>query len=121
MTAHRALEDAYLADHTIADPGNAGEIQPSADLGIVQLVTAAAETRTLPDPLKAGIRLALTLMTDGGDCVVTASTAVNATGNNTLTFAEAGDVVDLLSIPDGASGSFMWRVVGNDGVALSTV
>lgn len=102
----------------ITDPGNAGAIPARA--GDCQLVTAGAETRTLADPVKVGMLLHLRLLTDGGDGVVTAASPVNATGNNTLTFAEAGDSIILLSTRDAAS-AYCWRVVVNDGVALSTV
>ncbi len=102
----------------IADPGDAGAI-PVTDTGSVAIVTAGAETRALADPSYAGQVLSLSMDTDGGDCVVTAATAVNQTGNNTLTFADAGDVLVLVAVD--VAGSPVWRVMSNDGVALSTV
>jgi hypothetical protein len=82
---------------------------------------ASGETRTVADPLKAGLVLILTHKTDGGgDAVVTFSTACNQTGNNTATFADAGDIQVLVSVANGTSG-YMWREVANDGAALSTV
>jgi len=102
----------------IADPGDAGAI-PVTQSGHVSLVTAAAETRTLADPTFAGQVLALAFKTDGGDCVVTAANGVNQTGNNTLTFADAGDLITLQAIELGAN--LRWRAMANDGVALSTV
>jgi len=51
--------------------------------------------------------------------VVTAASGVNQTGNNTLTFADAGDEILLVAIEN--SAALAWRVVSNDGVALSTV
>jgi len=102
----------------ITDPGDAGAIPVTAS-GSVSLVTADAETRTLADPTFVGQQLALALKTDGGDCVVTAASPVNQTGNNTLTFGDAGDALTLVAVEVGAE--LNWRVVANDGVGLSTV
>lgn len=104
--------------NVIADPGNAGTI-PITDSGTCQIVTTGAETRTLAAPTDVGQVLCLTMKTDGGNCVVTASAAINATGNNTLTFADVTDTILLVGAISGANK--VWRVMGNDGVALSTV
>ena len=104
---------------TLADPGDGEAITPLVS-SYVQLVTAGAETRTLSDPVSAGQLLTITMLTDGGDGVVTAASAVNQTGNNTLTFGAILDTITLVGIADGAS-SYRWSVVGNDGVALTTV
>ena len=102
----------------IADPGNAGAIPVTAS-GYVDLVSAAAETRTLAAPTFKGQELLLNFKTDGGDCVVTCATLVNQTGNNTITFNDAGDSVLLVAKTSGAN--IRWTVVSNDGAALSTV
>lgn len=122
MSAHNLLYNSYLADHTQSDPGDGGSIQADRDHGLVLLESGSSgETRTLKDPLKAGIMLSICLETDGGgNVVVTAETAINQTGNNTITLADAFDTILLLSIPDG-SGGYKWKILGNDGAALSTV
>lgn len=102
----------------IADPGNAGAI-PVTVSGYCLLVTTGAQTRTLAIPSAYGQIIDLFFKTDGGDCVVTAAAGINQTGNNTLTFADAGDHIRLVGADTG--GSKVWRVVCNDGVALSTV
>ncbi len=102
----------------IPDPGNAGAIEVK-NSGFVNLVSAGAETRTLAAPSFQGQELQLDFKTDGGDCVLTVATTVNQTGNNTLTFADAGDQIILRAGRSGAN--LRWRVVCNDGVALSTV
>ena len=104
--------------NTIADPGASGAI-PVTTSGNVDLVTAAAETRTLAAPSFKGQLLLLSMKTDGGDCVVTCATTVNQTGNNTITFNDAGDAVLLVAKTNGAN--IRWSVVSNDGAALSTV
>jgi len=119
MTGHRVLSDMWGADNGVSDPGDGNNIIPEKDRMYVGLVTASSETRVLLDPLKAGKQITLGFKTDGGDCVVTASTAVNQTGNNTLTFADAGDEITLRSIEKGSD--LVWRVGSNDGVGLSTV
>lgn len=102
----------------LADPGDAGAI-PVTQSASVALTTAGAETRTLAIPIFIGQRLNICLDTDGGDAVVTVAQPVNQAGNNTLTFADAGDHISLEAITVG--GALRWRVLANDGVALSTV
>ena len=104
--------------NAIADPGDEGAI-PVTRSGSCPLVTEGAETRTLAAPSFLGQMLNLAFKTDGGDCVITCATAVNQTGNNTLTLADAGDEILLVAGQSGAD--LRWRVVCNDGVALSTV
>lgn len=104
-------------DNTIADPGDAGAI-PVNRSGYVPLVSAGAETRTLADPTFIGQQLLLSFKADGGDIVITAASPVNQTGNTVLTFADIGDMLQLIGCADGAD--IEWRVVANDGVALST-
>lgn len=102
----------------VADPGDAGAI-PVTQSASVALTTAGAETRTIALPAFIGQRLNVCLDTDGGDAVVTVAQPINQTGDNTLTFADAGDHISLEAITVG--GALRWRVLANDGVALSTV
>lgn len=111
-TVHNALTA------LIADPGNAGAI-PVSDSGHVEIVTAAAETRTLAAPTYLGQLLLVSLKTDGGDCVIAVATLINQTGNNRLTLNDAGDAVLLAAKSSGAN--IRWSVVSNDGATLSTV
>lgn len=102
----------------LSDPGDAGAL-PVTRSATVAITTGGAETRTLAIPAVPGIELTLSLDVDGGDCVITAAAAVNQTGNNTLTMADAGDEITLRAVRKAAA--LVWRVVSNDGVALSTV
>jgi hypothetical protein len=99
----------------VADPGN-GLAIPVVESGFVPLVTGGAETRTIAAPSFVGQELELFLKTDGGDCVITVATGVNQTGNTTITFNDAGDVVVLRAIQSGAN--LRWRVLLNDTCAL---
>ena len=101
----------------LPDPGDAGNIE-TPQSGAMLLVSGGAETRTLDDPQFLGQQLDLFFKTDGGDCVITADSAINQTGNTIMTFADAGDHIRLVGGRDGA-GAYEWRVVANDGVALS--
>lgn len=107
--------------YDIPDPGDAGTIQADRQFGICHIETAAAETRTLPDPEYAGQQLSLVLRVDGGDCTITADTAVNQAGNTSLVAADDGDHLKLEGVDVGGGGTpdLVWRVVANDGWALS--
>jgi predicted RecA/RadA family phage recombinase len=111
-TIHNALTA------VLTDPGNAGAI-PVDDSGHCDIVTAAAQTRTLAAPSDIGQLLLLSMKTDGGDCGITCATGINQTGNNTITMNDAGDSILLVGIANGANKR--WRVVYNDGCTLSTV
>jgi predicted RecA/RadA family phage recombinase len=102
----------------IADPGASGAIPVTAS-GHCEIVTAAAETRTLAAPTFNGQQLLLSMKTDGGDCVITCATTVNQTGNNTITLNDAGDALLLVAKQNGTN--LRWSVVSNDGATLSTV
>jgi hypothetical protein len=105
---------------TMKDPGDAGTISVGGRmLCYVNLVTAAAETRTLGDPSHGGQILTLCLKTDGGDCTVTASSAINQAGDTSFIMDNAGDTVTLVGVEDGAD--LEWRVTHTDGVAVQTV
>lgn len=100
----------------VADPGNAGAI-PVTSSGHVQIVTTAAQTRTIAAPSFVGQELLLCLKTDGGDCVITVATGINQAGNTTITMNDAGDSIRLNAIQNGSN--IRWRVVYNDGCTLA--
>jgi len=112
LTAHQPLTNA------IADPGNGGAI-PVTVSGYCPIVTAGSETRTLAVPTFIGQELLLYIKTDGGTCVITVASAINQTGNNTITMADVRDAIRLIAIESGSNK--VWHVVSNDGAALSTV
>ena len=117
-SAHRVLNTIKDADHVLPDPGAGKRISTLEDLQICELVTVAAESRTLDNPTKAGNRLTLRMKTDGGDCTVTASNGFNVAGNTTAVFADVGDLLELVSVSH--TTGFRWEVIANNGsVALS--
>jgi predicted RecA/RadA family phage recombinase len=111
-TIHNALTS------VIEDPGASGAI-PVTNGGSCQIVTAAAETRTLAVPTSVGQVLSLCMKTDGGNGTITVASAINQTGNNTIQLNDAGDTIILVGVQVGANKA--WRVVVNDGCTLSTV
>lgn len=102
----------------IDDPGDAGTISTNQP-GYVLLVTdGGAETRTLGDPTYIGQIMDLFFYTDGGDCVVTASSPLNQTGNTIITFTDVGEHTRIIGHYNPTDG-WEWRQVCNDGAGLS--
>ncbi len=109
---------ANRAPYTLVDPGDGIALRLAGKNGTYEIDTAAAETRLLRDPTKTGERMGIVLRVDGGDCVVTADTAINQAGNTVLTFNAAGETIFLEAV-EVAVGTYVWRVLANDGVDLS--
>ena len=109
--SHRIHSDLFSKPRVLPDPGNAKTIRVTQDLMICEMVSAAAETRTLAAPTKSGTRFVLRMMTDGGDIVVTVTNGVNHAGENKLTFNDASDLVSLISVETATRGVFRWQVM----------
>lgn len=109
------------AQGVIADPGDAGAI-PVTGSGTCLLTTGASgETRTLAIPTFVGQRLVIAHDVDGGGAaVVTVASEMNETGNNTMSFDDPGEAIELIAVR--VSGALAWRgaVIGG-GPTLSTV
>jgi hypothetical protein len=103
----------------IADPGDAGAIPVTRSGTVAITTTGVVDTRTLAIPGLAGIELGISLDVDAGDAVITVASAINQTGNNTITMEDAGDFIVLKAVQK--AGALVWRVVANDTCALSTV
>ena len=108
----RALESSYA----IADPGASGTIRVDKNFGVLRLISAAAETRTLPRPLKTGLCLKINFVTDGGDVTLTVTGGYTEAGNTTMVFSDTGDFANFESMEEG-SGTLVWRLVAFDGVS----
>jgi len=109
---HVVLEPAI-----IADPGDAGTIDPELG-GVCELTSAGVETRTLGDPTFRGQVLDLMFIEDGGDITITASSPVNQAGNTSLVTSDVGDHLRLAGFFNATDG-WEWRVIANDGWTLS--
>lgn len=120
--SHRVHNDLYEGPKKLADPGDGEVIQVAEDLQICEMVSVAAETRTLADPTKPGIRLTLRMLTDGGDIIVHSAQGFNVALETDATFADAGDTLELISVTKtaGYPGVFRWQVLdGNIGVTIA--
>lgn len=124
MSSHRALRDLFRAYESVGpgigkDPGNAGSIAPTMWGQIYPIVTAAAETRTLARPDKAGVLTTVLLDTDGGDLTLTVTGGYNPAGDTSITFGDAGDMVTFLSVKTGTT--YQWTVIAQVGTNLNTL
>lgn len=111
QAGHRAAESA-MVDYTINDPGDAGEIANNLEgvsPAVCLITTAAAETRTLADPILPGQKLILVFYSDGGDCTITTATAYNRAGSTTITLDTEGQTVVLEAIDTSTLG-LRWQV-----------
>lgn len=120
MSAHNTPNELHLAPYEVTDPGSGVPISVTRwNQHVPIAIGSGAETNTLPDPTQAGQRVSLTAVSDGGGSrAVTAASAINQAGNTVMTFADVNDSITLESFPTG-SGTYKYRVVYNDGVALS--
>ena len=113
--AHRIHSDLYHADKILPDPGDGKTITVREDLLICEMVSIAAETRTLANPTKAGVRFVLRMRTDGGDIVVTATNGFAVAASTGFikkfaTFNDASDLLNLISVKV-SQGVFRWQIM----------
>lgn len=108
---HRVHSRLYEADKLLPDPGDGKTIVVREDLQICEMVSVAAETRTLANPTKSGIRFILRMKTDGGDIVVNCSNGFNNAGENKATFNDASDLLSLISVETATRGVFRWQIM----------
>lgn len=120
MSGHNAAYEMFQDDLVLPDPGDAGTIVFDRYGQIVEMVSAAAETRTLANPSRLGILAFIRMKTSGGDITMTAAGTLNVAANNTAVFADVGDQLVLLSVS--ATTGYRWEILINTGsCALSTV
>lgn len=117
FTAENCLHRMYEAPYRMLDPGDTLTIYPREQFSVCPVVTAAAETRTLEQPSKAGIIHTIVLDTDGGDLTLTVTGGYNADAATSITLADAGDFVTFISVKVGAS--YYWRVLASEGTTVA--
>lgn len=125
--ANNAVDTVHLSAITtptaraITDPGTGKAIPVTGNGNVALTLAGAGETNTLAVPTFAGQILTISADTVAASAArtVTVASAINATGNNTLTFDTAGGFISLYGIKLGET--FAWRVLASDGVTLSTV
>ncbi len=114
MTSHRVLFDMHLAQFRGEDPGDTNSIVVDRWGTLIDLVTAAAETRTLPRPTRVGLSCTLYFLTDVDNCTVTVTGDYDHAGNSSLVFTDVGDWAQFVSFYDGTN--YHWRMTGSGGV-----
>ena len=121
MGGHNLHYELFQSDKIIKDPGDGGTIHVDKDLQMCEMTSVGAdETRDLDNPTRAGIRCVLRMLTDGGDIVVTAANGWNVDLETDATFADAGDLLSLISVSLTAT-TFRWQVLdGQIGVGIAT-
>lgn len=124
MSAHRVLRDLFRAFEDVGpgigtDPGSGGTISPTMWGMVFPIITAAAESRTLARPSKAGILTTVFLDTDNGDLTLTVTGGFNPAGDTTIVFGDAGDAVVFLSVKTGST--YQWTVIAQTGTNLNTL
>ena len=115
MTPGNALQRLLESDYTINDPGASGTIVLDRNFGVLRLISATAESRTLPVPTKSGLQLLIDFVTDGGDVTLTVTSGYDEAGSTTMTFNDTGDYAQFISVEEG-SGTYRWRLTAFDGV-----
>lgn len=115
MSAHNEGFELYNNNKEILDPGDAGVILFTGYGQTCPIVTAGAETRTVPNPTTNGLKATIYMLTYGGDCTITFASAYNEAGATVVVFSAAGQFLPLESVRTSAT-AFAWRVVRPDGV-----
>jgi hypothetical protein len=122
MSGHNVLQEiAKTTELEILDPGSGGTIAVDRSFGICPVVTGGAEARKIASPQRPGIIISICLKTDGGDLTLTGegSEILNSGlgTETTATFADAGDLLTLISIRKGST--ICWSSLASNGVAMS--
>lgn len=105
---HNKFKQLHSGYCEMLDPGTGGTITVDRNLAVVNLVSAAAETRTLARPTRIGVRCALEFKTDGGDITLTVTGGYNLAAQTSYTFTDAGQVAEFISCYDGTN--YFWRL-----------
>ena len=120
--SHRLLHDLFRAYDVVGagignDPGSGGTITVDMWGQVFPIVTAAAESRTLAQPSKAGVLAGIFLDTDGGDLTLTVTGGYNEDADTSITFDTASNYIVLWSIKVGSS--YYWRVIAQEGTTAA--
>lgn len=116
MSSANVVREIYLSPWRILDdPGASGTISVKDQSPVhVDLVSAAAETRTLSQPTRAGAVIEIGMKTDGGDITLTVTGGYDESGSTTFTFSDPGQFAIFVSFD--VSGTITWRKVSDHGV-----
>ena len=114
MSSHSASFDLFGAPVNLSDPGNAGTITVDRTPCVCEIVSTAAQTRTLARPEYVGAELTITMITDGGDVTVTVTGGYNENGDTTFVLSDVGQFYKFVALQTSAGVKF-WRLVAFHG------
>jgi hypothetical protein len=112
MTANKIGNTLYLAQTEIHDPGNAGTISVDQSLAICNLVSAGAETRTLPLPYREGVIITFFARTIVGTITLTVTGGIDLNGTTTFAFSAVDQFLVLQSFKK-ADGTLIWLKISD--------
>lgn len=117
MNASNSVKQMMASDNQYPDPGASGTINHDRYFQVVQLVSLAAETRTLARPKKLGAIMMLNFKTNGGNITLTVTGGYNLTADTVYVFTTAGQALFLQAQYDGTN--YFWRAVGSNPQSLA--
>jgi hypothetical protein len=109
MTPLNAPRELLKTDYRYTDPGSGGTLQITKQFGVLPIVTATAEARTIAAPPKSGLFLFINMVTAGGTATITVLDQAGAT-TYTLTATTAGYWAMLFSVRTSAT-NLAWNVL----------
>jgi hypothetical protein len=112
MTANKIGNTLYLAQTEIHDPGDAGTISVDQSLAICNLVSAGAETRTLPLPYREGVIITFFARTIAGTITLTVTGGIDLNGTTTFAFTAVDQFLVLESFKK-ADGTLIWLKISD--------
>ncbi len=112
MIAANAGYNLFIAEIEVPDPGASGTIAVQVSDGICNLVSATAETRTLPLPDKQGVIFTLFARTIGGTITLTVTGGIDLAGTTTFAFTAVTQYLMLQSFRK-ADGTLIWLKIAD--------
>ena len=116
MSAHNVLQEINAAEVRTISSTTAETLKVTKWNHMFLLVSAGAETRTLPAPIKAGQRVVIAMKTDGGDVTVTVTGGFNEDGDTTFVFSDPGQFAIFEAMEIATAGTLAWRKVSDYGL-----
>ena len=115
--AGSAAYKASRGNWSLDDPGSGGAL-PNDKTGVIELSTGGAETRTLANPTRSGLRLILAGTSITTSCTVGTQSTIGGEALATIALTNL-DLIELGSFTD-TNGAFKWQLLGGYGYVLDT-
>jgi len=114
MSAHRSRQDMALANQFVHSSTDAQVLETEIYGLCIGLTTAAAETRTLPAPFAAGLKVILSAIAITTSCTITVNEGINpADVSNTDVLIDANTEWCVLESRRGPDG-LVWIVTASN-------